>query len=41
VEDGWERMEPEVGHMACGEDGPGRLADPDLIVQRLQEILSA
>ncbi len=41
VEDGWERMEPEAGHLACGEQGPGRLADPERIARRVLEILSA
>ncbi len=28
---GWKVIEPEVGDLACGEVGPGRLADPALV----------
>lgn len=38
-EDGWEVMEPGAGHMACGEAGEGRLAEPADIVARIQELL--
>jgi phosphopantothenoylcysteine decarboxylase/phosphopantothenate--cysteine ligase len=31
-EDGWEIVEPGEGHMACGEAGRGRLAEPEEIV---------
>jgi phosphopantothenoylcysteine decarboxylase/phosphopantothenate--cysteine ligase len=30
-EDGWNLLEPETGHMACGDEGPGRLPDPQRI----------
>jgi phosphopantothenoylcysteine decarboxylase/phosphopantothenate--cysteine ligase len=29
--DGWEILEPETGHMACGSEGQGRLPDPQRI----------
>lgn len=35
-EDGWEIVEPEVGHMACGEEGRGRLAAPERILAAIQ-----
>jgi len=38
VEDGWTLVEPETGHVACGEEGPGRLADPGRIVERIAEL---
>jgi phosphopantothenoylcysteine decarboxylase/phosphopantothenate--cysteine ligase len=38
-EDGWELVEPEAGHMACGEAGTGRLAEPHAIVARIEERL--
>jgi len=28
VEDGWELVEPPAGHLACGDEGRGRLAEP-------------
>lgn len=39
--DGWELIEPEDGHMACGVDGKGRLADPETIRKRIDEMLPA
>ena len=36
VEDGWELVDAEEGHMACGESGSGRLADPATIQQRIE-----
>jgi len=39
VEDGWQVVEPETGHTACGVEGRGRLAEPATIVARIQEIL--
>jgi phosphopantothenoylcysteine decarboxylase/phosphopantothenate--cysteine ligase len=30
--DGWSLLAPEQGHMACGDDGPGRLPEPQSIV---------
>jgi len=38
-EDGWEVMEPESGHMACGEAGAGRLVEPAAILARVEELL--
>jgi phosphopantothenoylcysteine decarboxylase/phosphopantothenate--cysteine ligase len=34
-EDGWEILEPESGHMACGDEGQGRLVEPQRIVERV------
>lgn len=39
-EDGWQVLEPESGHMACGEEGQGRLVDPEFIAQRIEELLA-
>ena len=39
VEDGWEVMEPGTGHMACGEEGAGRLPEPAEILARAGELL--
>ena len=38
-EDGWEIVEPEAGHMACGDAGQGRLAEPQRIVERVAKRL--
>ena len=38
VEDGWSLHDPESGPVACGEEGPGRLADVDRIVERIAEL---
>ena len=32
VADGWRLVEPGAGHMACGDVGRGRLAEPQEIV---------
>ncbi len=40
VEDGWALIEPERGHVACGEEGAGRLAEPAEIVRRVAEALA-
>jgi len=40
-EDGWEVLEPDEGHMACGVSGKGRLAAPAAIVDRVSEILKS
>ena len=37
--DGWRLMEPPAGHMACGEAGQGRLAEPADIVEALGALL--
>ena len=40
AEDGWELVEPEAGHMACGDEGQGRLAEPATIAKRVRERLA-
>lgn len=37
---GFRFIEPEIGRLACGDYGPGRLAAPEAIVQRVMELLS-
>lgn len=37
--DGWTILEPDAGHMACGDDGHGRLPEPAAIVARVAELL--
>ena len=39
-EDGWELVSPGAGHMACGEEGLGRLAEPEEIAARVLERLA-
>ncbi len=36
---GWEMIEPAEGHLACGDNGKGKLADVDEIVQRVVQVL--
>ncbi|MEZ5937710.1 MAG: bifunctional phosphopantothenoylcysteine decarboxylase/phosphopantothenate--cysteine ligase CoaBC, partial [Hyphomonadaceae bacterium] len=38
--DGVTVMEPDVGPMACGEFGPGRLPDPDRIAETILQMLT-
>ncbi|PCG15449.1 MULTISPECIES: bifunctional phosphopantothenoylcysteine decarboxylase/phosphopantothenate--cysteine ligase CoaBC [Sphingomonas] len=38
--DGVTVMEPDEGAMACGEFGPGRLPEPDVIVARIEQVLA-
>jgi phosphopantothenoylcysteine decarboxylase/phosphopantothenate--cysteine ligase len=38
VEDGWQVLDSEEGHMACGEEGQGRLVDPERIVEVLASL---
>ena len=38
-QDGWNVLEPAAGHMACGDDGKGRLPDPPVIQAALEELL--
>ena len=38
-QDGWEVHEPGVGHMACGDRGPGRMGEPQEIVVALGALL--
>jgi len=40
VEDGWSLVEPETGHLACGDAGAGRLAEPAEIAARAAELLA-
>lgn len=40
-EDGWELVEPGEGHLACGVEGRGRLADPAEIAARVAAMLQA
>lgn len=35
VEDGWQVIEPESGRLACGDEGRGRLVEPDAIARLL------
>lgn len=37
--DGWRVLEPERGHMACGDEGAGRLPDPARIAALIEELL--
>ena len=37
--DGWQILEPDSGHMACGDEGTGRLPEPAQILSALAEIL--
>jgi len=37
--DGWKILDPEAGHMACGEAGQGRMAEPADILEALAAFL--
>jgi len=37
-EDGWQIVEPGMGHMACGDEGKGRLPEPAEILARMAEL---
>jgi phosphopantothenoylcysteine decarboxylase/phosphopantothenate--cysteine ligase len=37
--DGWQVVEPGVGHMACGDEGQGRLPEPAELVARVRASL--
>jgi len=37
---GYRVIEPDAGRLACGDVGPGRMAEPEAIVERVEEILS-
>ena len=41
AEDGWQIVEPGVGVLACGDEGSGRLAEPETIVERVLAALRA
>jgi phosphopantothenoylcysteine synthetase/decarboxylase len=38
--DGWEILDPDAGHMACGDEGAGRLPDPARIADWIASRLS-
>ena len=38
--DGWEFVDPEPGHMACGDKGTGRLAEPLTIAAAVESVLA-
>ncbi|WGS64745.1 bifunctional phosphopantothenoylcysteine decarboxylase/phosphopantothenate--cysteine ligase CoaBC [Marinitoga aeolica] len=38
--DGWIIVEPEVGHLACGEVGKGRYPDNEMILEYLEYVLT-
>ncbi|MBQ4143627.1 MAG: phosphopantothenoylcysteine decarboxylase [Thermoguttaceae bacterium] len=40
LEDGVQFIGPETGRLACGEEGAGRMAEPEQIFKRIQELLS-
>lgn len=40
ADDNFYIMEPEAGELACGITGPGRLPDPESIIERLNYLLS-
>lgn len=40
-EDGWQTVDAESGHMACGDDGSGRLAEPLTIVEAVEAALGS
>lgn len=37
-EDGWQLLPPESGHMACGDEGSGRLADVQHVVAWVKQL---
>lgn len=39
-EDGWDVLEPVAGHVACADDGVGRLPEVETILERVRELLS-
>ena len=36
--DGWRLLTPEAGHLACGDEGTGRLVEPARILEAVREI---
>ena len=36
---GYHIIEPAAGHLACGESGPGRLADPEDIIKKIKDLI--
>ena len=39
--DGWRVLEPEAGHLACGDEGKGRMLEPQAILAALERELGA
>ncbi|QDV09741.1 Phosphopantothenoylcysteine decarboxylase [Planctomycetes bacterium Poly30] len=39
--DGWQFVEAEAGHMACGDHGTGRLAEPQAILRAVEFVLTS
>jgi phosphopantothenoylcysteine decarboxylase len=39
--DGWQIVDPGDGWLSCGQIGPGRMAEPAEIVERVQRVLKA
>ncbi|MEO6708387.1 MAG: flavoprotein [Planctomycetota bacterium] len=39
--DGWTVIEPDSGHMACGDDGKGRLPETAALLARVAELFKA
>ncbi len=37
--DGWRILDPEAGHMACGDAGKGRMPEPASILEALADVL--
>lgn len=37
--DGWTILEPEAGHMACGDEGKGRMPEPPAIVEAVRQAM--
>lgn len=37
---GWKILEPDSGSLACGYEGPGRLPDPDVLVECVRAVLA-
>lgn len=38
--DGWQVIDPDAGHMACGDAGKGRLPEPATLVERVRQALA-
>lgn len=37
---GVQLIEPAQGHLACGDEGPGRLAEPQTVLSKIEELLA-
>lgn len=33
-------LQPQTGHLACGDDGPGRMPEPESVVKKIEELLA-